>query len=395
MPNNKKVATKRVVVKNIRELPSNASRKKQQPRPRRSQPAFGPVATIDTAPVSIGNTFSGAKPIVIPMSDGVRIKGRDFLVNVANTASTITGWTLVGGAPITPGCMISGALKGYNNSYAKYMINAVAFHYITACTTSDAGSIMVYIGKERSDPALNTSNANFLPVVLSDPHTIISPVWKNCSAVYAPNPVWYPTDTLSSDGLHEQCPGEFFIYTRIPSVDIPGYVIMDYDITFTQMQVNVKSLTFPIARMKYTNVCMTTTLTTASQAATYTINLGTLLDGTTTSAAPLGAALGDVYKIIYDKDSSTFSTALESSYKVNIGIGGTSSAYVYTAAADGFTMYGVLTTVDQMVLYSNYAGAIAGADTLLWTSASSNPSAIQVWMSLVGSVGGQLNQANY
>lgn len=363
-------------------------------------PAFGPVATIDTAPVSIGNTFGGAAPVITPIAGGQRIRARDFLFNVDNTASTVTSWTLVGGAPISPLCMVNSGIKSMMQMYSRYLIHGIAIHYITSCTTGDAGAVMLYIGKNRAEPGLITNNSNLLSVVLSDPCTVISPVWKNCSAVHHPAPEWRPTDTIgSSDGLHEQSAGEAFVYIRIPSTNVPGYILIDYDISFMEMQVNLKALSLPVSRMKYTQVRLTDAAVVANQISTYdpAVALNFLLDGTTLSTAPPGAVAGDIYKIIVNTDDGYIGVAMAAAFQQVYPIGGGSVVVAVAGYQDGATLYGVYSTANQITLYPSYYAAYSMANQLVATVASgvSGSHSFICYMSYCGSVNGTLSQSNY
>ena len=161
----KKVVVKERVKVKPRPMKKKAARKT-------TKPVFGPISTIDTAPVSIGNTVTGSSPVVVPVEDGMRVQGRDFLMKIDNTATSITDWTLVGGVPLAPACMVASALKNFSNTYAHYVIHGLAFHFITSTNTSSDGSVMFYINKDRHGPGLPTDSPNFMPMVLSDHNTV-------------------------------------------------------------------------------------------------------------------------------------------------------------------------------------------------------------------------------
>lgn len=65
---------------------------------RPANPTFGPVSTISTAPVAIGNSMSGFKTQVLHTADGCRVIGRDYAFTPAATGN-VTGWALTGGMP--------------------------------------------------------------------------------------------------------------------------------------------------------------------------------------------------------------------------------------------------------------------------------------------------------
>lgn len=389
----------KVVERVVRNKPAKTRARARRPKVARANGAvtpFGPVSTIDSAPVSIGNTFGGTAPIVTPTPYGQRIQGRDYLLNVSATAATVTGWTLVAGSPISPVCMVASGLRGLMLSYAKYCVHGIAFHYITSATTGSAGSVVLYIGKDRSGPGLNTNGENFLPVVLSDPNTVISPIWKNCSAVYHPPPEWLPTDAFNSDGLHEQGPGEFFIYSRSASSAVPGYIIMDYDISFMDMQVNIKSLSLPAQRMKYTQMRFVDVVPVANQIATYDSASGVLLDGTTTSGPPSAVQIGDIYKCIANTDDGYLGAALLGlAFSVVVGVAGGAATLTAPSYVDGATFYAMYIGGNGFVLYPNYYCASTSSTPLIQNPAIVGAThSFIVFASLVGTVMGGLGQSN-
>jgi hypothetical protein len=303
---------------------------------------------------------------------------------------------LVGGSPISPECMSASVLKGYCNSYAEYQVHGVALHFITSSTTADAGSLLIYVGKDRAGPGLNPTAANLLPFVLSDHCTVITPVWKNASAVYHPAPRWYTTGIGNDEPLSDQACGEMFVLSKVTETNSPGYILMDYDITFRNMQVNIKSLTFPLTRMKYTETVLNhngapvTTDVTIVQANFTGQNL---LDGSTASSAPTGWVIGDIYKIILTTTSQSIA-ALGTTFDVPVGGG-----YVPTTIVDGLTIYGVITdSTPTIELFASYPAAVAGIAPFRY--ASNNGGGNMAWflhcfVSLVGSTVGTVLQANY
>lgn len=383
----------------VPDLPNNMVKSKgkqvKKPRAAPKKKVFGPVSTIDTAPVSIGNTIMGSKPVVVPVADGVRIKGRDFLIGLDSSATSVTGWTLVGACPITPVAMVASALSGFSRSYAQYRVHGVAFHYITAATTGDAGSVALYINKERANPSIPTSSANFLPLVLSDHNTCLSPIWKNSSALFFPPLRYYPTSLLNDEMLADQCPGELLVFARVTENVVPGYIICDYDITFKELSSNPKNTIFPITRMKYTQVTLSiaNVSMTAGNANQFTITTDSLLDGTTTSSLPTGGTVGDVYKVICNVDDATFTTATAANLLAEQYLGSTITQNI--TLTDGFTMYGVLVSSTKISFYPNLPAAYAnGSTSLVWQTTQTGTVKMFSYWSLVGSVFNTTQQAN-
>ncbi len=389
----KKVVVKpRVVVKNLRQKP-------KPPKKRLSPPpaVFGPVSTIDTAPVSIGNTIQGSAPVVIPVRDGVRIQGRDFFCNLSATAAATTGWTLVGGAPLVPHALVSSLLKSYAGIYANFVVHGLAYHYVTACPTSVQGDVMLYTSKSVGNPGISFSSANFMSVVLSDHCTVFGPLWQNCTAKYFPPQVVYPTDILNDEDLTHRGPGELFVFTKTNSTQVPGYILLDYDITFTMMQVNIRALTFPISRMKYQQVGLTLSATAVTGSSRFIAQVtGTLLDGTSSGTVPSGTTVGDVFKVIMCVTPATFTNATTSNLLAPVVItsAGALSA-ISTTISDGFTAYAVYYTTNALLFYPSYAAAVTqAADALFFNVSATVTFNIPAFISLVGGVETALTQSN-
>jgi len=381
-----------------RRAPAPPIRPAAAPAPTRQPkaPVFGPVSTIDTAPISIGNSVTGSPAIVVPVKDGIRVKGRDFLMNIDPTATGITGWTLVAGTPVTPMCMVSSAVKGFANSYAEYYIHGVAFHFITATSTSEAGSITLFINKNRSAPGLPTDGNSFLPTVLSDHNTLLSPLWKNCSAVYFPEPNWYTTNIMNDEGLHEQSPGELFVFTKSTVNTSPGYILVDFDISFRNMQASTKALSLPIARMKYTQVTFSITALAMVQGsgAVFNIATNTLMDGSTTSSAPVSNAIGDIYKCVWNLNDTVFGGGTNATNLLRVSY---LSSNISLSLTDGFTFYAVVVTATTALLFGTYEQATSGSTSSAFNWQNNQAAATvsaPIYMSLVGTMASSLLQAN-
>lgn len=363
---------------------------------------FGPVSSISTAPVSIGNSISGADPVVTPVKDGVRIKGRDYFMSVDATAATVTTWTLTAAAPITPACMVSSAVKGFASSYAEYMVHGVAIHFITSEPTSNAGAIAIYIGKDRDGPGVVTSSPNLLPFVMSDHCTVLSPIWKNASTIYIPPPMWRSTELGDAESLNDQAVGEVFVLTKLAAVTQPGHILIDYDITFRNMQANIKGLTYPITRMKYTQVnffrnvlAVTANTTVATAQAVATGGIGYLLDGPTPSALPSGALLGDIYKCVLNLTNSTIvNAAYNTLFSLTIGPATNMQTVTLT---DGFTFYATFYTAasGSFAFYPNYAAAISNTNAFYFGVSATISFQLPCYISHVGAGNNAVSQANY
>jgi hypothetical protein len=366
----------------------NKQKKNKGPAPRRA-PTFGPVSQINTAPVSVGNSVRGSKPRVSQSIDGARIVGRDFAFALSASASAVTGWEVIGGMPLTPCAFPSSILRNYCQMFAKFKVNKCLVHYITSSPTSQAGDILFYYERDRLAPFPDYSNSSFLPFVLSDDHTIIGPQWTNHTMSIKPVPEWKSTLYGNQTDINEDAAGSFFLFSKTNAANSPGYLLIDYDISFREMAVNPRAGTLPIARSQSTFVALDPGSTsTTGNAPTWNLTIGKNI-ANVTSTVPTGWVLGDIYKTVLQ---------VTASQQVNTtwsGVGTTPNSTNLIRYADdlaitiddGFTCYLLATTTTSGVLYSTLEGAVTNSRALEYAlTNTSNVSTICAEIQLVYNV---------
>jgi hypothetical protein len=363
------------------------------PPPKRQKTvSFGPVTAVSSAPVAIGNSIRGTKPVVEMSANGCRVRGRDFGFTMDGTVAAATGWTLVGGMPATPCALPSSGLKAYAQMYSYFKFNSITAHYITSSPTSQAGDVMFYYERDRAGPMVDNTGASFLPYVLSDPNTVLGPQWTNHSALIRPDPEFKSTDYGLNHDLNEEANGSIFIFSKTSAANSPGYVIFDYDITFKQHSVNPRNGVLPDIRLQWWNTCIGQTGIAQTSGTTVLLPVfqGNKTSGTA-AAAPTGATTGDVYKIIFDVVNSTVSgvnaawTNVTSSTlaRYNGYQAGTSSAITIT---DGFTCYGTYNNDGELILFADLENALVGNTPFVAGATSTNTYNICCHVSLVTSI---------
>lgn len=339
------------------------------------------------APVSIGNSIRGTSNKITTLKDGCRIIGRDLAFSLQATGSTITGWTPIGGIPLTPAALNSSVLRGYTQMFNKFKINRVVFHYITSSSTAQAGDVMFYHEKNRTDPFPDFSNSSFLPFVLSDPNTVIGPQWTNHSVSFVPTDSFNSTDYGTNVDVNEESSGSIFLFSKTPSANSPGYVLVDYDITFKELSVNPRAGLLPNPRITW--YC--TSLGAGSSAVTVGQTMGLSIHGNTytgiQAVAPSGIQNGEIFKVVLDITNArilaNWSNCTVSNLMAYKGVGGSSTTTAITLD-DGFTLY---------VSYDSGSGSYICYPTLTAALADSNPLVFGVtatigfnltcWMSVV------------
>lgn len=373
----------------------------KKPLARRSttkRTSFGPVSAITTAPVAIGNSMRGAKPVVTVTADGCRIQGRDFAFQVGATVAAATDWTLVGGMPLTPCVMPATTLKSYAQMYGQFKFNALAVHYITSSATSQTGDVMFYYERDRTGPAIDCTSSSFLPFVLSDDNTVIGPQWTNHTAIVRPDPEFKSTDYGMNPDLNEEANGTVFIYSKTSAANSPGYVILDYDITFKQLQSNPRAGLLPVARGNWTQLGLGVTTTSVTQNTTAVLLAvqGNTVAGTA-SALPTGTISGDVFKCIFDITNSTVTgvnAAWTSATAANAFRYITRASAITFTLDDGFTCYAVYDSAGGgFNLYPTLTAALTNTEPITWGVTASVTVNIACYVSLVASVNARLQNS--
>lgn len=337
----------------------------------RPKGVFGAVSTINTAPVSVGNSVRGSAPRVSQTTDGARVVGRDFAFALQATAAAVTGWELIGGMPITPCCLPSSILRNYCQMFNKFKVNKLTVHYITSSPTSQAGDVLFYYEKDRLAPMPDYSNSSFLPYVLSDPHTVIGPQWTNHSATVSPTRDWKTTLFGNQSDINEDAEGTLFFFSKTNAANSPGYLLIDYDIQFKELSVNPRAGSLPVARAQSSFICLTNLFAPVANAvAQFTTSSGKNVSGAF-SLMPNGYIVGDIYKIVLQ---------VTASQQVNVAWVGapllTASTVLQYASNrpltidDGTTLFLAADYAAGFVLYPTLESAVTATDRIEWQTSS-------------------------
>lgn len=352
--------------------------KKKQKKKNRGG-GMGPVSSISTAPVAIGNSITGSTSKYTNIQNGVRVVGRDFMFTPVATGA-ITTWTMVGGTPLSPAAFVDSRIREFQQVYQKYRWKKFCVHYITSSPTSSSGDVMFYYAKNRDSVFLNQTSNFLLPFVISDSNTVLGPQWTNHSACFTISSDWKSTDYGMEADVNEYADGEVFLLSKTASTDSPGYVLFDYEIEFTGEQVSPRLLTLPLARIQYNQLAVKTSGVKA-MGNTNSFILGVNNLGGVQSAFPSGFAQGDIYKVIMDVTNSTFTVGTAANL-LEVNVGGSAAAITLS---DGFTCYAVATDATTLAFYPNTPSAFVAQNTVafLWGTSLTFNVNLQIWISLV------------
>lgn len=366
------------------------------------------ASSMSMAPIAIGNTVTGKVTSVRKSrslgEDTEIVTGREFCFPGRSTASSISDWSLVGGAPLSPAAFVDSRIRLYNSMYSFYRVNKIALHYVTSSSTASTGDIMFYYNKDRASVFINPASPNFLPFVLSDPHTLIGPQWQNATVFIDTDKSWKRTDYGMTSDLSHYAAGDAFLFSKTATTDSPGYVLMDYEIEFRGKTLMPRALLFPLPKILWTNMVLSMSGNNfaTDAVAVFITNAGKLVDGTTTSSTPTGTAVFDIFKVVLDMTHSasggvTGITWVDAAYTNPLSlfsqnVGGTRTTIPFN---DGTTLFGVTTSSNQMELYPSLDAAMSLSGALeVNTTFATVTMALEVWVSFVGSYAGANIQPN-
>jgi hypothetical protein len=316
---------------------------------------------------------------VVPLADGVRIIGRDYVATIGGTSTAYNGWTFQSGIGMSPIALNASGLRGFFQTYQKFKWNKANAHYITSSPTSLSGDILLVYHANHGGPKVDHSSSNFLSYALSTDSALIGPQWTNHSvALIEGKHEWFDTDVLNSEDVQHQADGELLVYTKNTTngsaPDSPGYLLVDYDISFQGRMLNPRILTLPSALFKwFPTGCFTPATYTAADQVTAQFTSTNSYSGVAIGL-PSGTTNGDVFQIVLDTtaigNSGGLPLATAWSYALNYtGTGATSAPLLASyPITNGMTIYAA-TAGTSAVFFPSYTAAMSG-NPLRWTSSS-------------------------
>lgn len=401
---NRRATAKKVVTKlTAKVLANQAAQKKGRGPVAPVMAPFRGVSELDSAPVSIGNTIRSVKQIVKPSMDGVTIVGRDYVMAIGGTSTTYNGWCLQGGMGLSPIALNASGLRGFFQTYEKYKWLRCNAHYITSSPTSLAGDILLVYHSNHGGPKVDHSSSNFLSYALSTQSALIGPQWVNHSvSIIEGKREWYDTDVLNCEDVEHQADGELLVYTKNTtngsSPDSPGYLLIDYEISFSRRMLNPRVQTLPSSLFKW-------------YPASFNANTGTgqftVVSGGWTSAntyagtagiAPTGVSNGDIFQAVFDTTNvvNPSSMNLASMWCYGLAASGDASTSTYNYNAypltNGCTLY-IVASGSNFNISPSYEAALAG-QSMRWNVNTYTQLTMPMIVCCVGSSSAVYQQAN-
>ncbi len=340
-----------------------------------------PPSTIALAPVNIGNTIRGFQNLERDTPNGKLVIGRDFMFSAIGTNAV--GWSMVGGAPLTPAAFVDSNIRMYMNMYNQFRFVSFTAHYITSSPTSSNGDIMFYYGKNRESVFLDQSSTNLLPFVISDPNTVLGPQWQNASAKFTCSGKWKSTDYGMDAQIGEYADGELFLLSKTSLNESPGYVLFDYTIEFRERSISPRLLTLPVTRALWNQCSFNLSSASVTNGTVYNLVVGGNNISGAPSVLPPGTQSGDIFKMIYDASNSTYTlnqTFVTIPFSQHLG----NATATSVPLLNGSTIYATVGTNNLLTLFFTAAGAYSNSNPLVASGTGNSTVTLQFWMSYVG-----------
>lgn len=325
-----------------------------------------PSSIVTSVPAAYGYSLQLRKPVITRNSNVSRIVGSDFAGTVYGVATS--SYAPAATVPLNPAYYVGAMLGSLSRAYEKFRFVRAVVQYIPSVPTSAQGQVVMTSTRSIKEPFLDGSSASFLGRALSTGNAVATPVWREESITLEMSPEWLLVDPLIDADLDDCIAQEVQVYAFGTTTAAIGILLLHYEIEFTEPLYTFHSSSIPVP------IGIGTLATFLDNTSVNAVNDAIGL--TTTTVLSLG--FGSIYRMVFRQAASTLPTGVlvwSAAAKVAttnaININTIATATTAISMVEGTTLYGVLNGSD-MVLYSNYDGAMGGATggALLYNTAT-------------------------
>jgi len=324
-----------------------ATQSSKQPKQRAISTRSG--FNVLAAPASIGSALRGSIPTISKVGNGTRVVARDLVSVLSATASS--DMELVACVELNP-CYFSNAyMTNFAKMYSKFQFNAVTAHFVTDLPTSQQGTVILTYRQNINDPHYRWTTNTFYQKVMTTPGSQIGSMWVNHSMTPKLDRSIKDVDLKTSLDPNDGSSGAIFVYMKYDGVAVPGYIVLDYDITFTQMaqQARISHIPYPQGNWLKHNYNDDVLPAAGVQV---TIDCSTIP----------GLKEGSVWKLILDVSKYVFEGgATATTFFKRETFSTITASILPETIADGFTCYARAYT-GHFLLYPTYKSAISTAE---------------------------------
>lgn len=192
---------------------------------------FSGLGPMISAPVSQSRSFRGTQPKFASSSNGMRIRHMEYVLDLTptTTAFSVTAY------PINPGVgVIFRWLSSIANSFDSYKIHALSFSYQEKSPSSTAGSVIIAVNYDASDPVPTTKSQLMAYQCKEDivpwRDSVIRCNPSDCNGALAKH--YVRLGTVQNTDIKTYDIGTLLVATQgVPTSDL-GEIIVSYDIEF-------------------------------------------------------------------------------------------------------------------------------------------------------------------
>jgi len=210
---------------------------------------------------------------------------------------------------------------------------------------------------------------------------------------------WKSTCPLSCSDIDEESSGVVYLYSKTNSANSPGYVLIDYDISFREISVNPKAGLLPITRCQMAYLTLGGTSVSATSGSTTVVGTvqGTNIDGTS-SALPTGAIAGDIYQaflfptnsVVTGTNAAWTNVTTSTLFRNANGLTGTG-----LTVDDGVTLFLLMLTTTTFQFYTTLENALTNTNALTYNTTATVTWNLCSGVELVRSLSPSMTQSVY
>lgn len=314
------------------------------------------ITSRGDVPATYGFTVRSREPKVTRSSTGAHITGSDFAGSVYGC--TTSAYEPAATVPMNPSYFQSAMLGNLSRVYEKYRFKKATLEYVPSVPTSTQGQLVILSDRTIKNPFLDGSSASFLGRALSQANAVACPLWQRTTFEVACSAEWFLVDPLIDGDLDDSISQELQLYSFGTAAMTTGILILHYEIEFKDPLYTYHPTVTPIP---------VGVGTLASMIDDSNVNATSDLVRLTGSSVPLTLGAGSIYRLVFQRSSSTppvgtgaWSTAVSVQTTTSIVTsGGTTNQLENINMNPGTTLYGVLNN-SALSLYTTYEYAMVG-----------------------------------
>jgi len=225
-------------------------------------------------------------------------------------------------------------------------------HYITRQPTSATGEVLMFSRNEVTEVFPSYNATDFLAVAFSMKNALMGPIWSNHSIRLPSSKLLGETNPLMDEDIDDSLVGEVAVLMQSGVTDTAGYLIFDYDFTFSEPMYSLHTTSIPISTGPYDIKAF---LDTANPVLAASVSWACDSEFSALSN-------GTVFKVVLNVTGTTFGGVLTAANAFRI-VNVTQTENI--AVVDGTTLYAVVNGSNLQVYPSLASACIQSSNVFL------------------------------